>query len=139
MRAEEGAARLEGSGRPTLEQKRDTTNAGVSRQRSMRSGFSVSSPQRQKTRGDVCVVCWRTPTDPAHLIPRSLAPDDDGDPLRVVALCRQHHREYDEGALDLLQHLGVRHRAEIARAVLVHPGGILGALQRITNRKWMPV
>ena len=115
-----------------LEHKRD----GL---RSARSGFSASPTQRRKVGGDVCVVCWQTPTDPAHLIDKSLAPDADGDPLRVVPLCRRHHDEYDHGALDLLMHLGVRHRPEIARAVLVHPGGILGALQRITNRQWAPV
>lgn len=88
--------------------------------------------------GNVCVVCWQTPTDRAHLIDRSLAPDPHGDPLRTIYLCRKHHDEYDAHELDLLPYLGVRHRPEIARAVLVHPGGILGALERITGLHWRP-
>lgn len=88
---------------------------------------------------DVCVVCWQVPTDRAHLVDRSLAPDPFDDPLRVVHLCRRHHDEYDAHELDLLGPLGVRHRQEVARAVEVHPGGILGALERLSGLKWRPV
>lgn len=83
-------------------------------------------------------MCWREPVDPAHLIDRSIALDADGDPRRVVPLCRYHHRAYDEGVIDLLPDLAPDYRDEIAFAVQIHPRGIVGALERITNRRWEP-
>jgi hypothetical protein len=126
---EGGAAGGSGSGRSA----QDTppfTSSDQSGQRSARASRAF---------GNVCVVCLQTPTDRAHLVDRSLAPDPDEDPLRTVFLCRRHHDEYDAHALDLLPHLVVRHRPEIARAVLVHPGAILGALERMTGCKWGPI
>jgi hypothetical protein len=74
-----------------------------------------------------------------HLIDRSLAPDHGGDPIRVVPLCRRHHTDYDEGVLDLLPYLvKMAWRHELAHAVLIHPGGIVGALERVTNTAWGP-
>lgn len=101
-------------------------------------GFEASPAQRRKVRGAVCVVCWQTPVDPAHLIDRSIASDPDGDPRRVIPLCRRHHNEYDAGLLDLLGDLIPGYRDEIAFAVLIHPRGLIGALERITNRRWSP-
>lgn len=86
--------------------------------------------------GNACVVCWRAPTDRAHVIDRSLVPDPYGDPRRVVFLCRQHHDEYDAHELDLLPYLEARHRAELAYAVQIF--GLLGTLQRVTGMDWAP-
>jgi hypothetical protein len=107
--------------------------------RSTRASFAASPAQREKVSDQACIVCWKGPCDPAHLIPRSLAPDPAGDPIRVVPLCRRHHSDYDEGILDLLPHLMTLHwRHELAHAVLDHPSGMVGALQRITNQRWGP-
>lgn len=98
-------------------------------------GFEASTAQQRKVAGLWCVVCWKTPVDPAHLIPRSMAPDRAGDPLRVVPLCREHHQDYDAHALDLLPYLAGFEREQ---GMAVECVGLLGALQRITNRKWEP-
>ena len=110
-----------------------------SRNSPTRSSFAVSPQQREKVAEQACLVCWKGPCDAAHLIDRSVAPDPGGDPIRVVPLCRRHHTDYDEGVLDLLPHLNVMAwRHELAHAVLDHPGGIVGALERITNTGWLP-
>jgi hypothetical protein len=95
----------------------------------------VSSYKPGET-GNACIVCWRSPTDRAHLIDRSLAPDPHGDPARVVFLCREHHEAYDAHELDLLPYLEKRHRHELARAVELF--GLLGTLQRVTGLSWAP-
>jgi hypothetical protein len=87
--------------------------------------------------GNACLVCWRSPTDRAHLIDRSLAPDGHNDPRRVVYLCREHHEAYDNHVLDLLPYLEPGHRHELARAVEIF--GLLGTLERVTGLAWMPV
>jgi hypothetical protein len=108
-----------------------------SRNSPTRSSFAASPAQREKVADQACIVCWKGPCDPAHVVPRSLAPDRGGDPIRVVPLCRLCHTHYDQGVLDLLPHLNVMAwRHELAHAVLVHPGGIVGALERITNTNW---
>jgi 5-methylcytosine-specific restriction endonuclease McrA len=84
--------------------------------------------------GNACVVCWRSPTDRAHLIDRSLAPDPYWDPARLVFLCREHHDAYDAHELDLLPYLEPRHRHELARAVEVF--GLIGTLERVTGMHW---
>jgi hypothetical protein len=84
--------------------------------------------------GNACIVCWRSPTDRAHLIDRSLVPDPHGDPLRVVFLCREHHDAYDNHQLDILAELEQRHRPELARAVQIF--GLLGTLKRVTGHEW---
>lgn len=86
--------------------------------------------------GNACIVCWRSPTDRAHLIDRSLAPDPYSDPMRVVYLCREHHDAYDAHELDLLDVLEKRHRRELARAVEVF--GLLGTLKRVSGTAWTP-
>lgn len=85
-------------------------------------------------RGDgPCVVCWKAGEN-AHLIDRSLVPDPDSDPRRVVALCREHHEQYDDHELDLLPYLEPGHRSELARAVEIF--GLLGTLERVTGMAW---
>jgi hypothetical protein len=87
--------------------------------------------------GNACIVCWRSPTDRAHLIDRSLAPDPYSDPRRVVYVCREHHDAYDNHTLDLLPYLEPTHRSELARAVEVF--GLIGTLERVTGLSWRPV
>jgi hypothetical protein len=86
--------------------------------------------------GNACLVCWQAPTDRAHLIDRSLAPDPHGDPRRVVYLCRRHHEEYDAHTLDLLPYLASGHRSELARAVELV--GLITTLERVTGQGWVP-
>lgn len=84
--------------------------------------------------GNACIVCWRSPTDRAHLIDRSLAADPYGDPRRVVFLCREHHDAYDAHTLDLLPYLEPHHRAELARAVELV--GLVTTIERVTGMAW---
>jgi hypothetical protein len=87
--------------------------------------------------GDACIVCWQGPADRAHLIDRSLAPDPNDDPRRVVRLCREHHDAYDNHTLDLLPFLEKCFRPELARAVEV--AGLITTLERVSNRAWAPI
>lgn len=59
----------------------------------------ASQPQRAKTRDANCASCGRPGSDPAHLVPRSLGGCDHPD--CVIALCRDCHRAFDDGMLDL--------------------------------------
>ncbi len=93
----------------------------------------ASKPQRQAVAGRACIVCAAHPTDPAHLIPKGLADDLDGDPRAVVPLCRTHHSAYDEGRLSLLEHLEPHWRAELAFAV--ERVGLMSTLRRVTNER----
>lgn len=86
--------------------------------------------------GNACIVCWKSPTDRAHLIDRSLVPDRHWDPARIVFLCREHHDAYDAHELDLLPYLEARHRHELARAVECF--GLLATLERVTGKTWLP-
>jgi hypothetical protein len=86
--------------------------------------------------GNACIVCWRSPTDRAHVIDRSLARDPYSDPARVVYLCREHHDAYDNHTLDLLPYLEPRHRHELARAVELV--GLITTLERVTGCTWSP-
>ena len=86
--------------------------------------------------GNACIVCWRAPTDRAHLIDRSLVADPYEDPRRVVFLCREHHDAYDDHRLDLLKFLEPRHRHELAFAVEIF--GLIGTLERVTGKTWAP-
>ena len=91
----------------------------------------ASREQRAAVAECRCIVCGETPTDPAHLLPRGLADDGDGDPRAVVPLCREHHRDYDEGGLSLLAHLEPHYREAIAFAV--SRVGLVATLRRVTN------
>jgi hypothetical protein len=101
------------------------------------SAVSVASPaQRAVAANGLCIVCGEPGCDPAHLIDRSLADDGNGDPRAVVALCRRHHREYDECGLSLLEHLEPHGRVALAFAVERH--GLIRTLERVTNSRWVP-
>ena len=101
---------------------------------------SAASPaQRRKVAAMDCVVCGRgrtasMPLDPAHLWP--VGRGGCSDPDCVVALCRVHHRAFDDGVLSILEHLEPDHRREIAHAV--EHGGLLSALQRLTGERFVP-
>jgi len=96
--------------------------------------MTQQSEEAQIQTGNACIVCWRSPTDRAHLIDRSLAPDPYGDPRRVVFLCREHHDAYDAHTLNLLPYLEPHHRSEMARAVEVY--GLMGTLERVSGHVW---
>jgi len=92
----------------------------------------ASAVQRAKVAGLRCLVCGvATRIDPAHLVPRSLGGCDAAD--CVVALCRTHHRAYDQGALDLVAYLEPNWRREVAHAV-THLG-LIGAQRRLSGRR----
>jgi hypothetical protein len=100
-----------------------------------RTTAGVGSMPESQT-GNACLVCWRAPTDRAHVIDRSLAPDPHGDPRRIVFICREHHDAYDDHRLDLLPYLERSHRSELARAVELV--GLISTLERVTGCKWAP-
>jgi hypothetical protein len=92
--------------------------------------MAATDAQRAAAAGRCCIVCGTDRrVDPAHLIPRSLG--GCGDRLCVVALCRQCHRSYDRGELDLLPFLEPAWRAQLAHAV--GHVGLIGALRRISG------
>lgn len=96
------------------------------------SGFSASPAQRLKVRDAACIVCASpAPSDPAHVIPRSLGGKDHHND--VVPLCRRCHGLYDTGELDLLPFLEPWYRREQERAVELV--GIAAAYRRITNTR----
>lgn len=107
-----------------MEGQRETRDAGADERE---SAHGVQT-------GNACLVCWKSPTDRAHLIDRSLVPDRYEDPRRVVFLCREHHDAYDAHELDLLPYLEPTHRSELSRAVEVF--GLLGTLERVTGMAW---
>jgi len=98
----------------------------------------ATSEQRALVKDRACVVCGGQPCDPAHLVDRSLASAAGDDPRAVVPLCRAtHHREFDDGLLDLSPYLEPHWRESIAWSV--EAVGLFPALRRITNRRWQPV
>lgn len=93
--------------------------------------MKASNAQRRKVRGQPCIVCWKMPVDPAHVIPRSMGGCNDSD--CVVPLCRDCHRAYDSEGFDLLPYLEAVYRTEQKHAV--EHVGIARAYQRITNER----
>jgi hypothetical protein len=92
--------------------------------------MAASDAQRAAVVGRLCIVCGADKRiDPAHLIPRSLG--GCGDRLCVVPACRDCHRAYDRGELDLLHYLEPAWRAQLAHAV--GHVGLVGALRRISG------
>jgi hypothetical protein len=81
---------------------------------------AASNDQRHKVAVLRCLVCGRSPADPAHLVPRRLGGCDSPD--CVVALCRTHHRLFDCARLALKPYLWSGHQREIGHA-LSHVGG----------------
>jgi hypothetical protein len=59
--------------------------------------------------------------------------DSQDDPLAVVPLCREHHRAYDTGQLDLLPYLEPHWRDELAFAVQRY--GLISTLRRVNNHR----
>jgi hypothetical protein len=80
---------------------------------------AASPEQRRKVAASVCLVCGRSPVDPAHLVPRRLGGCDSPD--CVVALCRTHHRLLDTGRLVLAPYLVPELERELRHA-LTHVG-----------------
>lgn len=97
----------------------------------------ASTAQRAKTRGTECIVCEQqhahqtTPSDPAHVVPRSMGGCDSPD--CVVALCRFHHQAVDGGQLDLLAYLEPAYRVEQMHAV--GHIGIARVYRQLTNER----
>lgn len=91
-------------------------------------GFAASPAQRNKVREESCLICARSPVDPAHLIARARGAGDD--PREVIPLCRPHHAEYDTGKLSLLEYEHL-FPEESAFAVLNH--GIVSVVKRLAN------
>jgi hypothetical protein len=87
-----------------------------------------------------CRVCGRSDLrlEAAHIVSRArVRPGAGEDPLNIIPLCaRDCHPRYDRRALDLLPYLT---REEQAKAVELHPGGLLGAVERITGERFAPV
>lgn len=54
--------------------------------------------EAKKRDGGRCRFCGRKPADAAHILPRNVGFPwyDPADPDWIIALCRQHHRSYDE-------------------------------------------
>ncbi len=96
----------------------------------------ASREQRAAVASRSCIVCGEPGCDPAHLIDKSLCHDGDGDPRAVIALCRIHHRAYDEQGLSILEHLEPHGREALAYAVLRF--GLISTLERVTNEHWQP-
>jgi hypothetical protein len=106
--------------------KTQTANASRLRRRHLRHGEvdfsrrnSASTRQRAKVAGECCLVCGRSPVDPAHLVPQRLG--GCGHPDCVIGLCRTHHRLFDSGELRLEACIGPAQEVELAHA-LTHVG-----------------
>lgn len=98
----------------------------------------ASDEQRAKVSVHVCAVveCQRHDCDPAHLTPRSFRGCDH--PACVIALCREHHRQFDDGRLDLLPHLAARgFEAELAH-MQGHYSDPLSVIFRLSGMRWAP-
>lgn len=110
---------------------------GPRRSKPKRRGGAISPAtpaQRERVKDRACIVCAAHPSDPAHLIDRSLAPGAGDTTVMVVPLCRPCHRDYDEGSLDLLPYLEPHWRDAIA--IAVEELGLLRTLKRITKSTW---
>ena len=92
--------------------------------------------QRARVQDRACIVCAQHPTDPAHLIDRSLAPAHGNITEIVVPLCRACHGAYDDHLLDLSPYLEPHWRD--AAAAAVEAIGLVRAYNRITGTQWMP-
>jgi hypothetical protein len=84
---------------------------------------AASDAQRAKVSDAACIVCERSPVDPAHLVPRRLGGCDHPD--CVVPLCRSHHRQYDHAQLNLLPYLLGTCERELRHAEEHVPRGVL--------------
>lgn len=87
-----------------------------------------SPAQRRKADEGSCRVCLQAPCDPAHIIDKSLGGCGHED--CVMPLCRAHHRDYDEGRLDVLPYLTLPEQAHAAGHI-----GLARAIWRTTNER----
>jgi len=101
----------------------------------------ASRQQRLKVRGLVCVVCGtrldEVQIDPAHVVSRALGGCDSAD--CVIPLCREHHRAYDAGTLDLSLHLTGTHVTELTHALEHMDGSLTRLLRHLSGKVWQPV
>jgi len=106
--------------------------------------LAASPAQRAKVKDQHCLVCGmdrhETKIDPAHVYPRRFAHCECAD--GVVALCRAHHRLYDERLgnerLDLLPRLMEGFTVELVHAILEHGASPQHLLEVVTGVKWEP-
>lgn len=115
--------------------RRARENSTSSRKRQPISPASPAQRAAVKDRG--CIVCAEVPVDPAHLLSRSVCPDQADDARAVVALCREHHRAYDLGEIGVLEFLEPYQRVELAFAV--ERFGLISTLEFVTKRRWQVV
>jgi hypothetical protein len=101
--------------------RKTATRPGPSRSRAVVATprVAASAEQRRKVAGLGCVVCGRSPVDPAHVVPRRFGGCDSPD--CVVPLCRTHHRLFDSGRLALVPYLRPEVERELRHA-LAHVG-----------------
>jgi hypothetical protein len=86
-----------------------------------------------------CRVCGRSDLrlEAAHIVSRArVRPGAGEDPLNIIPLCaRDCHRATTGVPWTSLPYLT---REEQAKAVELHPGGLLGAVERITGERFAP-
>jgi hypothetical protein len=130
-----------GPGKKALERGSTFASRGEGLQRSApkpraRSISPASPEQRAKVAAQVCAVCCFDRCDPAHLAPRSHGGCDHAD--CVIALCRPHHRAFDDGTLDLTPYLAGRgFNAELAH-MQGHYDDPVSVLHRLSGMRWAP-
>lgn len=96
---------------------------------------AASPAQRLRVAGAECVVCGRTPVDPAHLVPQRLG--GCRAPECVIPLCRTHHRLFDCGRLALGLYLAPNLDSELGHALThVSEGELAAALVRGWPAPW---
>lgn len=130
-----------GAGRKSIERGSTFASRGEGLKRTAspsrpRAISEASAAQRRKVHLQACAVCGAIGCDPAHLTPRSFRGCDHAD--CVIALCRRHHREFDDGHLDLLPHLsGHGYHAELAH-MQAHYDDPLSVVFRLSGMHWAP-
>lgn len=92
----------------------------------------ASFEQRLKVRHELCVNCGGLNCDPAHLTSRAQGGCDSR--LCVIPLCRNCHRAFDNGALDLEPILALRQFAE-ERAHMAGHMSFQQCIQRLKGRR----
>ena len=97
-----------------------------------RKAISPASPeQRRKVLDTLCVNCGFPGCDPAHLTSRAQGGCDHPD--CVVPLCRNCHRAFDNGAIDLEPILALReYRAEASH--MASHNSLRACLRRLNGR-----
>ena len=91
----------------------------------------ASGEQRAKVRDTLCVNCGGLHCDPAHLVSRAQGGCDHRD--CVIALCRNCHRAFDGGAIDLEPILALPEYAA-ERAHMAGHMSLRACLRRLNGR-----